>query len=153
MIEESGRVIAVEPDAVWVETLRRSGCGRCDQPGGCGNVTPSRANDRAGRVRALSGEWRLAVGDNVLVGVPEGAVLHGALQLYVLPLLALLVGALVGQALRPDDAGAVAGAAGGLVAGFLAARLLTRHGARDSGVQPVVLRRLSEPPPAACGRE
>ncbi|MDF3932676.1 SoxR reducing system RseC family protein, partial [Pseudomonas citronellolis] len=36
MIEEQGRVIGVEPGAVWVETLRQSTCSACNARAGCG---------------------------------------------------------------------------------------------------------------------
>ena len=147
MIEESGRVVAVEPGAVWVETLRRSGCGRCDEPGGCGNgALARRARERLGHVRARC-MLPLAVGDGVVVGVPETAVARGALLIYLLPMLALVAGGLLGSAWRPGDAGTLAGAVLGLAAGFLALRVLSRRLTAD---EPVVLRRLAEAP--ACPR-
>lgn len=151
MIEESGRVVAVEDDAVWVETLRKAGCGRCDEPGGCGNGALARhARDRIGRVRARNdARLAVAVGDIVLVGVPPDAVLRGAFLIYVLPLALLLAGTLAGAALFPGDAGAVGGALAGLGGAFVALRLLT---SRTASSQPVLLRRLPAPVDVACTR-
>lgn len=147
MIEEAGRVVAVEPGAVWVETLRRSGCGRCDEPGGCGNgALARRAREKLAHVRAQN-SLSLAIGDGVVVGVPEQAVARGALLVYVLPLLALVAGGLVGGAWRPGDAGTLAGAGVGLLAAFV---LLRRWPARRTATEPVVLRRLEAAP--ACPR-
>lgn len=152
MIEESGRVVAVESDAVWVETARRTGCGRCDEPGGCGNGALARhARSRMGRVRALNpGALPVDVGDHVLVGVPEDAVLRGAALVYVLPLVLLLGGAAAGVASTGGDGDAIAGAAAGLLAGFLLVRLLARRAATDISAQPVVIRRVPAPVDAAC---
>lgn len=153
MIEESGRVVALESGAVWVETLRRSGCGRCDEPGGCGNgALVRRAREKAGHVRALT-DQQLAVGDEVLVGVPEQAMLRGTLLIYVLPVLSLVSGAVLGAALVPGDAGTALGLLAGLVAGFAAVRMLSSRAARDPAVQPVVIRRLAGADGAGCPRQ
>ncbi|HBY48712.1 MAG TPA: alginate biosynthesis protein AlgM, partial [Alcanivorax sp.] len=85
-------------------------------------------------------------GDPVVIGVPEKAVLYGALWVYALPLALLFGGALLGDALSLTLAGrAVDGAAlfgvGGLLLGFLITRL---HGRRVAGAgryQPRVLSR------------
>jgi sigma-E factor negative regulatory protein RseC len=148
MIEESGRVIAVERDAVWVETLRRTGCGRCDEPGGCGNAA-ARLGERTGHVKARNrARHALAVGDYVRVGVPANAVLQGTALLYLLPLVYLLAGALLGEILLAGDSGALAGAAAGIAASFVTLRLLARHGAGPD--EPVVLARIDEPGGNQC---
>lgn len=150
MIEESGRIVAVERDTVWVETVRRTGCGRCAEPGGCGNPA-SGLRDRTGHVKARNpSRLALAVGDFVRVGVPANAVLHGTAQLYLLPLVMLLAGALLGDALAPGDVGALAGALAGIAASFVSLRVLGRHGAQPEN--PVVLARIESPPGNECPR-
>lgn len=152
MIEEAGRVVALESGAVWVETLRRSGCGRCDEPGGCGNgALARRARDKVGHVLALT-DQTLAVGDEVLVGVPEQAVLRGTLLIYVLPVLSLMGGALAGAMALPGDVGTVLGLLAGLLAGFAAVRVLSSRAARDPAVQPVIIRRLAAAEATECAR-
>lgn len=156
MIEEAGRVVAVEAGAVWVETLRRSGCGRCDEPGGCGNgggagALAQRARERIGRVRALSG-LPLQVGDEVVVGIPEGTLVSGTLLVYLLPVLLMVLGAAGGAALFPGDVGAVAGLLAGLVLAFVLIRRLSRQAARDPAGQPVVIRQRVAGEAAGCER-
>lgn len=152
MIEEQGRVIAVERGTVWVETLRRTGCGRCDEPGGCGNpdgARVARARERVGQVKAVNGTRdELAVGDIVRVGVPADAVLRGALTVYLLPLAMLVLGTALGDRLAPGDVGALAGAAAGLAAGFVSLRVLARYAPAPPG--PVVLARIAAPPGNEC---
>lgn len=141
MIEECGRVVAVEADGVWVATLSRSGCGRCDEPGGCGRRSIFRLfGERQHHVHArVSPGGRAPVpGDPVLVGVPEGLVLRAALLLYLLPLLALLAGAVIGDLLL-GEAGSILLGVGGLGTGFLAARVISRNRFQDPRWQPVVL--------------
>ena len=56
MLVESGRVVAIEPDAVWVETLRRSTCGACEVRNGCGHGLLNRIGDgRRACLRVLPG--------------------------------------------------------------------------------------------------
>ena len=38
-IVETGRVVALEGAAVWVETIRSSACGSCAARSGCGHRT------------------------------------------------------------------------------------------------------------------
>lgn len=150
MIEQSGRVVAIEDGVAWVETVRRTGCGRCDEPGGCGNGAMNRlARERIGHLRVLA-SLPVAVGDEVVVGVPEDAMLRGAALIYLLPLAALFAGTLAGDLLWPGDGGAMAGALAGLVAGFGFVRWRSTSKRDDSTVQPVLLRRLSIP--AGCPR-
>lgn len=138
MIEEHGRVVAHEPGAIWVETVRASACASCRARQGCGH---SLLNRRAGGERArlkIATENNFDTGDTVVIGVPERALLHGALWVYGLPLALLFSGALLGDALSlPFDGAAVFGVAG-LVIGFALNRW---HAARGVGVgdQPVVL--------------
>ena len=37
MLIETGRVVALEGNTVWVETLRQSACGSCSARAGCGH--------------------------------------------------------------------------------------------------------------------
>lgn len=48
MIEEQGRVVATEPGAVWVETVRRSTCSSCSANAGCGQGLMQRLGVGAG---------------------------------------------------------------------------------------------------------
>lgn len=148
MIEESGRVVAVEDAAVWVETVRSSTCQSCNARHGCGHSLLER--DRAGaraRVRALSGDLRLNTGDQVVVGIPEGALMKGALMVYLLPISLLFIGALLGAWLSPPDLdlSAILGVAG-LAVGFLVNRWYSRQQQANVHWQPKILRVIDASP-------
>jgi sigma-E factor negative regulatory protein RseC len=138
MIEEQGRVVAREPGAIWVETVRASACAACRARQGCGH---SLLNRRAGGERArlkIATEQNFDTDDTVVIGVPERALLHGALWVYGMPLALLFAGALLGDALRlPFDGAAVFGITG-LVIGFVLNRWRDARGA-GAGDKPVVL--------------
>ena len=135
MIEETGRVVAVEPDAVWVETLRRGACESCSARQGCGHklLDSERAGSRA-RLRVLNPDLLLCTGDQVVLGIPEGALM---------PLVLLFVGALLGAqiSLYQTDLSAALGVAG-LAVGFLINRWYSQSRAADLRLQPRIMRRL-----------
>ncbi len=151
MIEESAVVVEAGDGYAWVETRRRSACGACSASEGCGATTLAKVwGERRTRVRALS-TLSLRPGDAVIVGLAEGALLHGSLLVYLLPLALLLAGALLGQAAfagAGEEPVILAGAVG-LGLGFLAARVVSRRLRSDARFQPVVMRRLDAAPMVA----
>jgi sigma-E factor negative regulatory protein RseC len=148
MIEEQAVVVEAGDGYAWVETQRRSACGACAASGGCGTAVLAKAwGDRRSRVRAVS-TLPLQSGDTVIVGLAEGALLRGSLLVYLLPLVLLLAGALLGQAAfaGAGEEPVVLASAVGLGLGFLAARVLSRRLRGDTRFQPVVIRRLGAAP-------
>ncbi len=144
MIEEQAVVMEVGEGYAWVETQRRSACGACATSEGCGTAVLAKAwGDRRVRVRAISDLPSLQPGDNVIVGLAEGALLSGSLLVYLLPLVLLLAGAMLGQAVfagAGDEPVMLSGAVG-LGLGFWVARAWSRRWRDDARFQPVVLRR------------
>jgi sigma-E factor negative regulatory protein RseC len=143
MIEEPGRVVALEEGAVWVQTLRKSTCSSCSANAGCGQglLDKLAITSQRGNVRALT-DLQLAVGDEVVIGVREELVLRSAVQVYLLPLLALLGGGFVAQSLRLSEPLSIfLGLSALLVAGLLV-RWRSLRVADDPRLQPVVMRAL-----------
>jgi len=148
MIEETARVVAAEGEFVWVETQRQSTCGGCAARPGCGTATLAKVlGRRRTRVRALNRD-AARVGDRVVVGIDEQALVRGSLAVYAVPLLGLLAGGVLGALVqtRLQLAGEaltlIAGVAG-LIAGLLWVKGFTRRIRSHSRYQPVVLRRLA----------
>lgn len=143
MIEEPGRVVALEEGAVWVQTLRKSTCSSCSANAGCGQglLDKLAITSQRGNVRALT-DLQLAVGDEVVIGVREELLLCSAVQVYLLPLLALLGGGFVAQSLRLSEPLSIfLGLSALLVAGLLV-RWRSLRVADDPRLQPVVMRAL-----------
>lgn len=141
MIEETGRVVAVEDGAVWVETVRRSTCESCTARKGCGHalLDSGRAGARA-RILAQSDDL-LEVGQTVVLGVPEGALVRGAALVYLVPLILMFLGALLGDGLAlAGEHGAAIGGMSGLIAGFLLNRFYSLGHERDPALHPRVVR-------------
>ena len=118
---ETGRVVAIESDAVWIEADRSTACGRCAARAGCGQGALSRLFQQGkGRVRALSGAQLSAshcdLGDQVWIRVPEASLLSGTGLLYGFP---LVLGTLLSLLLSSEgDIWAAGGFCLGIVAGF-----------------------------------
>jgi sigma-E factor negative regulatory protein RseC len=152
MLTENGRVVGVESDGIWVETIRRSTCGTCAAQKGCGHGLLQRVSEgKRGYIRALPGDYPVdsyKVGDQVLVSIPEEVILRGSLIAYVMPLITMFVGALsaVNWLTGNQDLLAIGGAAIGLALGFALVRWHGAHHRRDPEFQPVLLRVI---PPAA----
>ncbi|HSG90531.1 MAG TPA: SoxR reducing system RseC family protein [Pseudomonadales bacterium] len=143
MIEETARIVAVEADALWIEARRESACGRCALRSGCGHSMLDGIGRRAVHLRLPSPGGRqadYAVGDEIVLGIDERAVLLGSVRLYALPLAGLLLGAVAGDALGGELGAVVAGALG-LVAAFAAVMVLER-------ARPVTLPRVLGRAPA-----
>lgn len=141
MIEEPGRVVALEPGAVWVETLRKSTCSGCSARNGCGQGLMDRlgAREKRGLIRALS-DMQLSVGDSVIVGVREDALLRGALLVYLFPLIALFASAVIASALSASEPYVILAGLAGFFASWLVVRHRGQKTADDTQLQPVILR-------------
>jgi sigma-E factor negative regulatory protein RseC len=151
MLTETGRVIAIEADGLWVETVRRSTCGTCAAQKGCGHGLLHKISDgKRGYIRVLPGEGgigRYNLDDQVLISIPEEVILRGSFIAYVLPLVAMLLGALTAVRWLPgnEDLLAVLGAAGGLALGFSVVRWHGAHHRSDPNFQPVLLSVIAPP--------
>ena len=129
-IVETGKVVALEGAAVWVETIRSSACGSCAARSGCGHRTLAGVlTSDKGLVRARESDSLKAadcsVNDRVEISIPRSTLSVGALMLYGLPLvsgiaLALLIGA-------ESDVRAAMGFFGGLLGAFAGLRWMSRR--------------------------
>lgn len=142
MIIEQGTVAAIEPNCLWVATVRRATCSGCKAEAGCGQSILAKVSGHNPLLRVLlNGEAaeQFKVGDAVAVGVPESLVATGSLISYLLPLLGLLVTAgIAHHLLASDGITALAALLGLVVSGALLRRLawLLRDNPR---MQPVLI--------------
>jgi sigma-E factor negative regulatory protein RseC len=146
VIEESARVVAVGDGHVWVEAERKSACGSCSVNKGCGtSVLGKLFGGRHAQLRAID-PIGVGLGDEVVLGVREDALVRGSLAVYAVPLLALVAGALIAALLLPAAPAsepwiALAGLAG-LGSGLGWLRWFGNRISRDPRYQPIVLRRI-----------
>lgn len=148
MLEERGRVVAIEPGAIWVETVQRGGCHGCSAKTGCGTgllgdyLSSRGAFASASRIRVALHSWDsqdISLNDTAVIGIGEKALAGSALLVYLLPLVSLVLAALGGEALA-GEAGAIAGAITGLLGGAALVRGHSRRHAANPAYAPMLLR-------------
>ncbi len=133
MLETRAIVIQSYADSAEVIGSGGSGCSACDGRG-CGSKKLTQLFCSKPRQFKVDNRIHADVGDEVVVCVPDGAVLRGVGRVYLLPLVFMFSGALLaGQ----SDAHAAAGALSGLLVGFLLAKWLSARSLRQ---QPYIAR-------------
>jgi sigma-E factor negative regulatory protein RseC len=146
MIEETGTIVSVEPGHAWVETRRQSTCSGCAARHGCGTATLAKVlGSRRTRLRVVA-EMDIAPGDEVVLGLDEGALVRGSVAVYLVPLVLMIAMAIGAEDLFGSRSGsgeelALAGAVAGLTCGFAWLRLFGRRVRTDARYQAVLLRR------------
>lgn len=150
MIEEQGRVVAVEGKEVWVETIQQSACGSCSAKSTCGQGLAAKyLSGKPNHIRLIS-ELPVRLGDRVVLGIPENTLVKSALLAYGLPLIFfILFAGLVDSLFAVSEPWVIFSGLAGLFLGFVLVR--TVSGGRDKGssFQPVILEVL----PAIGGSE
>jgi sigma-E factor negative regulatory protein RseC len=143
LIETPARVKRTDGASAWVISEAPASCGACGGKG-CGSSVFNRLWHPDNPEFQVNNPIGATPGEAVVVGLPEGALLQASGAAYLVPLLALLLGAglgqVLGQMLGGKESGELAAVLGGLtgllVAGFW---LKSRH-AGQAG-DPVILRR------------
>ena len=152
MIEETAKVISTDNEEVWVETQRRSACGSCAVNNSCGTALLSRLlGVKRNKVHLLNPERiDVAVGDEVIIGIEETALTRGSLAIYIVPLLAMFVFALLGEivaqrlAVRSEDLMVIGFSIFGLFVGFMWVRRFSRLISVNPNYQPVLMRKVQQ---------
>ena len=97
MIKETAQVVRQTDGHVWLQVQRQSSCGKCSLSGGCGTSILANYFNRHPQLIKLTNSAELNVGQQVVLGMEEGAMLRGSILVYLLPLLSMLLFAIVGQ--------------------------------------------------------
>jgi sigma-E factor negative regulatory protein RseC len=144
LIETPAQVTRVEGETAWVTSKAPSSCGACGGKG-CGSSLFSRVWHPDEPEYRVDNPIGAEVGEPVVVGLPDGALLRAALASYGKPLLLVLTGAGIGNFLFGEPGSIL----GGLFGLGLAAILLKLHRAPDT--IPVILRRDASSSMRVCG--
>ncbi|HPR05799.1 MAG: SoxR reducing system RseC family protein [Zoogloeaceae bacterium] len=124
MIEARGIVLRAGADQAWVRVDDQpTGCGRCNEPGGCGGAKIAHAFGKPDEVFHVDNPQLFVAGDRVRLQIDDGAALGAAAVTYGVPTLGALLGAGVGTWLA-GNAGALTGLAVALIASVLIVRAI-----------------------------
>ena len=146
MIEESGTIVDVQGDTAWVETQRRSTCDKCAVNKGCGTATLAKVLGNRRSVVQVVNAVGGRVGDDVILGLQDSSLVRGSMAVYGVPLGAMLIIALLGDALSKGidnvshETTVIVCGLIGLIAGFYWVFLFSKKIRQDSRYQPVILR-------------
>jgi len=151
MIEEDARIVDIQGDFAWVETQRKTVCGACAANKGCGTAVLAKVlGTRRSRIKVLN-TLTLRAGDEVIIGLHEDAMVRGSLAVYAVPLLAMLIMALFGEAfnarlqITQTEGMTILFGLAGLAGGFVWLRHYAASISKDTRYQPVILRRAGAP--------
>jgi sigma-E factor negative regulatory protein RseC len=144
VIEEHARIVQVQGEYAWVEIHRSSGCSTCPSSQGCGAASLASLWGRKPSALKVFNPIGARPGDDVIIGIAEGALVNGSLLLYLVPLLFMLGFAFFGETLgrRLDFAEGLSILLGlvGMLIGFAGVRRIIFRLGRDGRFQPVILR-------------
>jgi sigma-E factor negative regulatory protein RseC len=139
MLEESATVVKIENQQIWV-AAENNGCSGCAQKSGCTTANLGKILKR--KPVSVANSLPLSVGDKVIVGIEEIVLLKAAFLLYVLPLIALLIGAGFADWLISDNTPyAEVWIAGSALSSLLLTLWLIQQRQTSAAFQPLVLRK------------
>jgi sigma-E factor negative regulatory protein RseC len=149
MIEQQARVINIEGDQLVLEAETHSSCSACDVKNGCGTSVLAKWVGRKFTRFNAKNTVDARVGDQVIVGLSEKALMSGSLAVYLWPLLGMIAFSLASDMmlLQDDDYRdqIIAVSAGfGFVLSLLLCRKILANDDYREHLTPVVLRRLPE---------
>ena len=146
MIEERAVILSLESESsaadstATLEIERKIACGLCGQTRGCGNSIWGKLFAHQSTAFKAQNCIDAKVGDSVIVGINESALLKSALLLYILPLATMLIGAILATQIYDTNGYAMLGALLGLVLGFVWVKGHTMSSNYFKLQQPVILR-------------
>ena len=146
-LESPARVVKIERGATYVETEAGGQCGSGEcQTSTCSTAVLTRIFSQKPKALRVNNPINAQVGEQVMLGLEEGAFLKSALLAYLFPLAALLLGAALGVWLAGPsgsrDLYAGLGALGGLILSGLGIKWLLPSVFDFKLAQPIILRRL-----------
>ena len=143
MMQTKAIVIQLDGKNALVESIQSGGCGNCDSVNGCNSSKLSQLFRNKPRRFSVRNECNAQPGSLVQINLQEGVLLHSAILMYILPLLFMLSGAILGAHWASDvansDAYSAIGGFIGLLAGFLLVKQLILRGKSVSSAQAILL--------------
>lgn len=147
MIEERAVILSLAPtqssDTSTIATLeieRKTACGLCGQTRGCGNSIWGKLFAHRSAAFKAKNTIDATVGQSVVVGISEQALLWSALLLYVLPLVTMLTASILMMQWHDSDGMTMLAALAGLALGLLWVKGFTASNQYFLMQQPVILR-------------
>jgi sigma-E factor negative regulatory protein RseC len=134
----------------WVKTTRSSACESCSSRDTCHGESGGKEMEM--EVEAIN-TADARVGDRVLLNIRTASLLKATFLLYVFPILAMIAGAVLGQAvavMRDADPSGLSALFGFLFFGlaFIVIRITGRHLSKNTSYQPEIIKVRGHQPPS-----
>lgn len=149
MIEEQAEVIEIIDSQLILQAQTQSACGSCAASKGCGTSVLAKVIGRKFTRFQAANDIGAEVGDTVVVGISEDALLRGSIIMYIIPIFSMLVFALLANAVLAIDVtyrdlSLAASGIIGLGAGSLVSKWCFQQEGSRQRFSPVVLRKIIE---------
>ncbi|OGS94632.1 MAG: Fis family transcriptional regulator [Gallionellales bacterium RIFCSPLOWO2_02_FULL_57_47] len=144
MIEGIAQVVAVDGNMAWLVPESGTSCGGCSSAAACGSKGIGTVASRLEARRfQLVNDAGLRVGERVVLGIRENALLRASITAYVIPLATLLIAGALAQWVAGSDTVTMAAMLAGLVLGLWFARLRAGRLMAKGELAPRFIRRAS----------
>lgn len=142
MMQEQAIVVEVNGQQVSVETDHQSSCGHCSAKNGCGSALLGKFFDRNKQHLIVETDLKLSVGDRILLGLDESALLRGSFIVYAVPLLMMLFFPIVINQFVISEIISILSAVVGFSIGIIYVKYFSVVARNGDNFSPVVLKRL-----------
>ena len=142
MILETGRIVAIETEGVWVETIQKSACGSCKAEKGCGQSLINKWDGHTAYIWVLlegRNPSNYQLGDEIQIGIPEEVVAKGAMLVYMVPLITLLLATTLAHHQFANEGITTLSGFAGLLLGGLIVRWHSWRNRLNGDLQPVLV--------------
>ena len=147
MLEEHAVVLSISANShnssysiATLEIERKTACGLCGKTRGCGNSIWGKLFAHQSTAFKAQNRINAKVGDSVVVGINERALLKSALLVYIVPLVTMMIAAILTSEFLHNNAAIMLGGLIGLVFGFVWVKGHTTASRYFLEQQPVILR-------------
>jgi sigma-E factor negative regulatory protein RseC len=157
MIEERALVLETKYDVAnlsqriaRVKVQRTNACESCSLKSGCGQSALSKLSSSQCLEIDVDNSLDAEPGDEVLIAIPEAGLMSASLNVYFVPLLLMIVGAVLGSvldsyAVELSEFWTMSLALLGLIIGFIAARFFGQRKKYDHNFLPKMTKKIINP--------
>jgi sigma-E factor negative regulatory protein RseC len=142
MNEGIAHVVSLEGNVAWLVPEQTGSCGGCAASGSCGakgiGTIASRLEYRRFKI---DNEANLAVGERVVIGIPDNALIKASITAYAIPLATLLLAGALAQWRFGNDLATMAAMVVGLLVGLGFSRMSAGRLLMQGNLAPRFLRR------------
>lgn len=142
MLEEQVKVVAVDHQGVWVESVKVSACAACQSKSSCSQGMMSDMLGSKPVVINVENPSNLVVNalDQAIIGIEEKAFLNMSLLQYLLPIVFMFFAGFAASQYLLAEPWVILCSVLGLLAGLGGVRFVSRWLARTSNYHPILLR-------------